>query len=369
MATRASGQFEEAPDGELVITARAGAADAYGVLVARHWGALLTLCHKVLGDHQLSEDVAQQAAVEAFVSLHRLRDPARFRSWLLGIGRNLSLRLARNRSRERWSLEAIAGGRQLREGPSAEDLAIRRAVERWVRAAVSALPDSQRAAVRLFYLEDQAQQPAANRLGITVSALKARLHKARSRLRRDLAPLMEDRKVKAQPAELVDMRVAEVWRIPAPEAGELPRHVVVLDEIGGDRRLPLWIGEFEASTIALQLENVRLPRPLPYDLIVGVLEVVGGKLKEARITRVADQTFYAEAVIEGPSGERAVDSRPSDVLNLALRTGAAIRVANSVIAEAASDKPVDYAGKGEGTATIAADVQRRFQKPPPTAHR
>jgi len=336
------------------------------LLIARHWAALLASCRKVSGDGDLADDAAQQAAVEAFISLGRLRDPSRFRPWLLGIGRNMTLQLVRNRIRERWSREALGGGRQLPEGPTPEDLAIRREVGRQVRAAVSALPDGQRAAVRLFYLEDQGQQRAATTLGIPVGALKTRLHKARSRLRRELAPLMEERKMNnAQAAELVDMRITEVWRVASPEAGQLPRHVLVLDEIGGDRRLPIWVGEFEASTIALQLENVRLPRPLSYDLIAGVLEAVGGKFKEARITRIAEETFYAEAIVEGTSGERAVDSRPSDVLNLALRIGAPIRVANKVIVDAAGDQSMDYADLGAGTATIAADAQARFRKPPP----
>jgi len=327
MATHASGRFEDLSDLELVAIAREDAGEAYGLLIARHWAALLTSCRKVSGDGDLADDAAQPAAVEAFISLGRLRDPSRFRPWLLGIGRNLTLQLVRNRIRERWSREALGGGRQLPEGPTPEDLAIRREVGRQVRAAVSALPDGQRAAVRLFYLEDQGQHRAATTLGIPVGALKTRLHKARSRLRRELAPLMEERKMNsAQAAELIEMRITEVWRVPSPEAGQLPRHVLVLDEIGGDRRLPIWVGEFEASTIALQLENVRLPRP-PYDLIAGVLEAVGGKFKEARITRIAEGTFYAEAIVEGTSGERAVDSRASDVLNLALRSGAPIRVA------------------------------------------
>jgi RNA polymerase sigma factor (sigma-70 family) len=363
MDTRASGRLENLSDSELVATAREGAEEAYGLLVARHWTALLASCHKVLADGDLADDAAQQAAVEAFISLDRLRDPGRFRSWLLGIGRNLSLQLARNRSRERWSLEAIAGGRRLPEGPTPEDLAIRREVGRRVRSAVSDLPDGQRAAVRLFYLEDQGQQRAASTLGIPVGALKTRLHKARSRLRRELAPLMEERTMNAQSVELVDMRIAEVWRVPSSEAGQLPRHVVVLDEIAGDRRLPIWVGEFEASLIALQLESVRLPRPSPYDLIAGVLEAVGGKFKEARITRIAEETFYAEAVVEGTSGEQAVDSRPSDVLNLALRSGAPIRVANKVIVDAAGDQPMDFTSRGVDTATIAADAQLRFAPP------
>jgi Domain of unknown function (DUF151) len=65
---------------------------------------------------------------------------------------------------------------------------------------------------------------------------------------------------------------------------------------------------------------------MAYQFMTSLLEATGGRLAEARVTRLEDGTFYGVAVVEGPAGTAEVDARPSDILNLALLTGAPIRV-------------------------------------------
>ena len=105
---------------------------------------------------------------------------------------------------------------------------------------------------------------------------------------------------------------------------------------------------------------------MAYQFMTSLLEATGGRLAEARVTRLDDGTFYGVAVVDGPAGTREVDARPSDVLNLALLTGAPIRVDPGVLAEASqSDKGArlaEAAAYPDGTATIVAEFQAEMEQ-------
>jgi len=111
--------------------------------------------------------------------------------------------------------------------------------------------------------------------------------------------------------------------------------VVILEEMDGERVLPIWIGPGEASAIAMHLADMKFSRPLTHDLILDVLKGMGGRLSRVVITRVADSTYYAELVIQRSGGTVSVDARPSDSIAVALRTDARI-FANDALLERAS---------------------------------
>jgi bifunctional DNase/RNase len=75
---------------------------------------------------------------------------------------------------------------------------------------------------------------------------------------------------------------------------------------------------------------------MTFTLTANLLQAVGGRLSEARVTRIVGDVFYGVAVVEGPTGTQSVDARPSDVINLALVAGAPIRVEASVFERAES---------------------------------
>jgi RNA polymerase sigma factor (sigma-70 family) len=143
-------------DCDLVMAARAGDRDALAQLLNRHRPHLLAICRRALGDAGLAEDAAQEACLQAYLGLDRLRDPERFGSWLIGTGLNCCHRLRRQRAHEAWSWEALQGGVRLPEpadsGPEPPDAAetaeLRGAIER----SIAMLPARQQAAVRLHYL-------------------------------------------------------------------------------------------------------------------------------------------------------------------------------------------------------------------------
>jgi RNA polymerase sigma factor (sigma-70 family) len=348
-------------DAELVRLAREGDKEAFAALLARHRGMLLALCRRALGDDGLAEDAAQEAALQAMLSLDRLQRPERFGAWLAGIGLNVCRRWQRQQAREGWSLAALTGGRAVPDEAPAEAAEAAEEARR-VRRAVGRLPAGQRAAVALFYLAGLAHREVAAALGIGVGAVKTRLHKARAALRDELAAWWkEDDMTAGTAAGPVAMRVTEVRRQAAD--GDRPeKTVIVLDEQAGQRRLCIWVGAFEALSIAFALEGTELPRPLAYQFMSSLLEAAGGRLAEARVTRLDDGTFYAVAVVEGPGGRRELDARPSDALNLALVTGAPILVDPRVIEEASESARGrellgEVAAYPDDTAAIVAEAR------------
>lgn len=111
--------------------------------------------------------------------------------------------------------------------------------------------------------------------------------------------------------------------------------VIVLKEREGGRLLPVVIGIAEVNAIKLKLSGIEPPRPLTHDLLLGVIEELGAKLKEIHIDKLENNTFYAKLVlIRNGSGDLKVDARPSDSVALALRAGAPIFVAEEVMNEA-----------------------------------
>lgn len=111
-------------------------------------------------------------------------------------------------------------------------------------------------------------------------------------------------------------------------------YALILKEVGGDRRLPIIIGSFEAQAIAIELENVKPPRPLTHDLIKNILDGLGVSMIEVVVTDLRDGTFYAKIYLELNGLTYEIDSRPSDAIAVALRCGAPIYVNEEVMEEA-----------------------------------
>jgi len=123
-------------------------------------------------------------------------------------------------------------------------------------------------------------------------------------------------------------------------AGRNGAFALILKEIDGWRRLPILIGSFEAQAIALPLEGTKPPRPLPHDLIKSFCDNLGATVVEVFIDELKDSTFYAKITLEYSSLTTEIDSRPSDAIALAVRTGAPIFVSSDVM-DLAAYKPSD----------------------------
>jgi bifunctional DNase/RNase len=112
--------------------------------------------------------------------------------------------------------------------------------------------------------------------------------------------------------------------------------IVILRDVDNQRALPIWVGPVEANAIALQVENVTLPRPMTHDLIRNLLQDLGVVLRRVLITDLQDGTFFAYLEIVRDGDVLLVDARPSDALALSLRTSAPIFVESAVLDRAKS---------------------------------
>lgn len=112
--------------------------------------------------------------------------------------------------------------------------------------------------------------------------------------------------------------------------------IVVLRDPESGGVLPVWIGAMEAQAIALVLHGIILPRPMTHDLMASLISELRAEVEEVVVTDLRNNTYFGivRLRVEGERKIRDVDSRPSDALALALRTGAPIRVARKILAMA-----------------------------------
>jgi bifunctional DNase/RNase len=143
--------------------------------------------------------------------------------------------------------------------------------------------------------------------------------------------------------------------------------VVILRETGGERFLPIWIGQFEAEAIAMFLQEVEAVRPMTHDLLKSVLGGLGATLERLEIHDLQDDVFYARLIIRSGSQQIEIDSRPSDGIALAVRAHAAIFVSEDVMQRAGAVPEADIREKGgepaapeEGSSDKRLDVFKDF---------
>ena len=174
--------------------------------------------------------------------------------------------------------------------------------------------------------------------------------------------------------DFLDMPVSDVRRV--THSGQ-DHHVVLLREPESGRRLPIWIGREHAIELALRLlgHGSDLARPLGSDLSARLIQTLGGSLREVRIDRLTQGTYYAVIVVEGPHGTAEVDARPSDALALALVVGAPVRADRAVVETTESDETVAEAlavidrqeASGPQALLDQLDREAQLQDPPEPA--
>lgn len=106
--------------------------------------------------------------------------------------------------------------------------------------------------------------------------------------------------------------------------------VVLLIDEDESRALPIWVGPFEAHSIALALQGICLDRPLTHDLLKGICDRLEAKFSMVIINDVIDGTYMAELHMWHQDKELVIDSRPSDAIALALRTETPIYLSEKV---------------------------------------
>jgi len=136
--------------------------------------------------------------------------------------------------------------------------------------------------------------------------------------------------------DILEMRVAVVTHDPNTN-----RPVLILRNEDAGKILPIWIGPYEAYAIMMAIEGVEPARPNTHDLIKSLLDALDAVVEKVVVNDIADNTFYAVIVLETREGTLEVDSRPSDAIAVALRTGSPIYVARRILEAAGQPSDAD----------------------------
>lgn len=131
--------------------------------------------------------------------------------------------------------------------------------------------------------------------------------------------------------------------------------VLFLREVHGERHLPIWIGEFEAHGIAMELQRNPSPRPLPWDLIRSFVSELDGTIERVVVNDLSQDVFLARIVVTVGSRTIEIDARPSDAIALAVRAGCPILVEDIVMDRAGVN--IDSESDEDDEAPIVADNQ------------
>ncbi len=123
--------------------------------------------------------------------------------------------------------------------------------------------------------------------------------------------------------------------------------IIILRDPSSSAVLPIWVGIFEANAIALQIEKIATPRPMTHDLLKSILAGLEATVEKVVITDLKENTFYALIYIHHAGQSLPIDSRPSDAIALALRTGSPIFVNREVIEKAKNTDLTKDAGESE----------------------
>jgi RNA polymerase sigma factor (sigma-70 family) len=352
------------PDGDLVRLARDGNPAAFRLLVERHQPMARARAARLCPQPDDADDAVQDAFLQAFIALDRLRDPDRFAGWLGGIVANVC-RAQRRRPPLTllgdWpeNLQPASDGSL----PSAENLDRADVLSR----AVAGLPPGQRQAVTQYYYADQ----PAGQVGVTPGAAKASLHKARRRLREyitahrpDLIPAVSRR----IPVTAVRIAHAGPWPGRTPDGKTAIDHgvLVILADDAGHRALPLRLPRHDARfwvllTRAEDRGEERLDDQRE-ETTGRLLHAAGVTLTGVTVTELGPGVTATRIGIAGPGGTGPVTASLADGLTLAVIAGAPLAVDAPVMDRLA--RPVtgpDLLSQFRGEETSPRDLRRRFE--------
>ena len=158
---------------------------AFGELMRRFEPMVLYQANRTLNDPDKADDVAQNTFLEMYGKLHQIRDPKAFPGWLRRLVQTQCSRQVRRDRRSFVPLDDDAMQVAAEDLSPMERVEMRQRAER-LRQAVDALPETERAAAKMYYYERMSQAEIATRLKIEPKTVKSRLHAARGRLKRTL---------------------------------------------------------------------------------------------------------------------------------------------------------------------------------------
>ena len=174
----------------LVRAVQEGNAEVFNQIVERFQDMAHASAYAMIGDAQFAEDIAQEAFLEAFLNLTKLREPAAFSSWFRSIIFKQADRLTRGKRLAKTPLEVAAELPMSDSGPT--EIVETNEMRLQVRQAIASLPEHERLTVVLFYGTGYALKEIATFLDVPVTTVKKRLYSARQSLKDELIDLTRD---------------------------------------------------------------------------------------------------------------------------------------------------------------------------------
>ncbi|KXI30974.1 RNA polymerase sigma factor [Paraglaciecola hydrolytica] len=206
-------------DETLVMYSLGGDREAFCAIVTRYQSLLCSLAYSFVGDIKYSEDIAQEAFVEAWKKLDTLRDPEKLKSWLCGI-----LRFKASHHRRKEANQAIKGAEEVEElqvadaeNAALDEQAIQQQEQTLLWKALDGMEDTYREPLILFYREEQSVERVAAALDLSEDTVKQRLSRGRKLLKRAMSGVVESALSKSKPGVSFTVAVlAAISGIPAP---------------------------------------------------------------------------------------------------------------------------------------------------------
>ncbi|MCG8526046.1 MAG: sigma-70 family RNA polymerase sigma factor, partial [Opitutales bacterium] len=215
-----SSAIEDFSDASLVIASLGGDRQAFGQIVARYQRLLCSMAYSSLGSLSESEDVAQEAFVEAWKKLGNLREPEKLKSWLCGI---LRFKISRHRRKE--SRQPVRQASELHEADildspdkAIEDAAMNEEEQALLWKALETVPETYRETLILYYREHRSVEHVASELDLSEDAVKQRLSRGRKVLKEKMMNFVEGALTRSAPSHVFTATVIAAITTLAPSA-------------------------------------------------------------------------------------------------------------------------------------------------------
>ncbi len=262
----------------LVIRAQTGDLEAYGRIVRRFQDMAYGYSYSILGDFHLAQDAAQEAFIQAYRDLPKLREPAAFPGWFRKIVFKQCDRLTRGKRISTASLEAVV--ETVSKDPGPDELIEEREIKDRVLEAIRALPEDERIVTTLFYINGYLQREIAEFLEVPATTVKNRLHASRKRLKERMIDMV-DKTMKSFPlpgdftevvvrgvASEADLKGAEKLLGPGYHGRRAPESFKTVDAaqraniyVVGEKGKVESAGYFDETTLSIGSTVLRAVRP------------------------------------------------------------------------------------------------------------
>ena len=133
--------------------------------------------------------------------------------------------------------------------------------------------------------------------------------------------------------------------------------IVILKDLEEKKAIPIWIGLFEASAIATEMEKISFSRPMTHDLMNDILKILDVQITSVEICDLRNNTFFASIHLLRNGQRFVVDARPSDGIALALRANAQIFVDDKVLEKS---RTIDFGAKAGDLDKLKEDKLMEF---------